>query len=145
MLIFRGQSLPADEWATLPQLSETPLSWGPFVLTEWVKGERLVFDRNEHWAGETGVSQIIIIYIEDTNQAVAQLLSGDVDMLERATLGGGAEVQTLIDQNTVKDRHHFVNAIGELVAAILDMHRGFAVRHVTAVDIGLTGHPQPLL
>jgi ABC-type transport system substrate-binding protein len=37
------------------------------------------------------------LIIPDTNQAVAQLLSGEVDYVEKATLGGGAEVQTVID------------------------------------------------
>jgi ABC-type transport system substrate-binding protein len=67
------------------------------MITEWAKGERMVLETNPYWEGGTGVQQIIIVFIEDTNQAVAQLLSGDLDYLERATLGGGAEVQTVVD------------------------------------------------
>lgn len=90
--------VPAVEWQTLPEIAETPLSAGPFYIEEWSKGDRIVMQRNPHfWGGDTGVESIIIVFIQDTNQAVAQLLSGDVDFLERATLGGGAEVQTLVD------------------------------------------------
>ncbi|NJN83154.1 MAG: peptide ABC transporter substrate-binding protein, partial [Caldilineaceae bacterium] len=92
------KDVPGAEWQTLPEVAETPLSFGAFYISEWAKGERIVFERNPYWEGDvTGINQIVIVFVEDTNQAVAQLLNGDVDFLERATLGGGAEVQTLID------------------------------------------------
>jgi ABC-type transport system substrate-binding protein len=40
---------------------------------------------------------VIFVFVADTNQAVAQLLNGDVDYLDDSTLGAGAEVQTVID------------------------------------------------
>jgi len=91
------KDVPAAEWQTLPEISESRLSYGPFVLTEWAKGSRMVFDANPYYEPAPKVSQVIITFVQDTNQAVAQLLSGDVDYLERATLGGGAEVQTVVD------------------------------------------------
>ncbi len=89
--------VPAAEWQTLPEIAESRLSYGPFVLTEWAKGSRMVFEANPYYEPAPKVAQVIITFIQDTNQAVAQLLSGDVDYLERATLGGGAEVQTVVD------------------------------------------------
>jgi hypothetical protein len=35
----RLADVPAVEWATLPEIAETPLSYGPFVLTEWIRGQ----------------------------------------------------------------------------------------------------------
>lgn len=89
--------VPAAEWATLPEIAEKPLSAGPFMITEWVKGERIEMDVNPYFEPAPKVQKVIIVFIQDTNQAVAQLLAGDLDYLERATLGGGAEVQTVID------------------------------------------------
>jgi len=89
--------VPAAEWATLPEIAETPLSFGPFMISEWIKGQSITLDANPHYAPGTGVQQIIVVIIPDTNQAVAQLLSGDVDYVEKATLGAGAEVQTVLD------------------------------------------------
>jgi ABC-type transport system substrate-binding protein len=89
--------VPAAEWATLPEVAERPLSYGPFVITEWQRGTSITLEANPHYAGGTGVQRIIVLIIQDTNQAVAQLLSGEVDYLEKATLGAGAEVQTVID------------------------------------------------
>jgi ABC-type transport system substrate-binding protein len=74
-----------------------PLSYGPFVITEWLRGQSITMEANPHFAGGAGVQRIIVLIIPDTNQAVAQLLSGEVDYLERATLGAGAEVQTVLD------------------------------------------------
>lgn len=89
--------VPAAEWATLPEIAEMPLSYGPFVITEWVKGQSLTMDANPYYEAGTGAQRITVLFIPDTNQAVAQLLSGDVDYVEKATLGGGAEVQLVAD------------------------------------------------
>ena len=89
--------VPAAEWRTLPEIAERPLSYGPFMITDWQKGQSVTLERNPHYEGDVGVERIIVLFITDTNQAVAQLLSGDVDYVEKATLGGGAEVQTVVD------------------------------------------------
>ncbi len=93
----RLADVPAVEWATLPEIAEKPLSFGPFVITDWQRGQSITMEANPHYAPGAGVQRIIVLIIPDTNQAVAQLLSGEVDYLEKATLGGGAEVQTVVD------------------------------------------------
>lgn len=93
----RLADVPAEEWLTLPEIAETPLSAGPFYISEWIKGQSITMQANPYWEGGTGVQTVIVVFVTDTNQAVAQLLNGDVDYLEKATLGGGAEVQTLVD------------------------------------------------
>jgi ABC-type transport system substrate-binding protein len=89
--------VPAAEWATLPEITEKPLSHGPFMVTDWAKGQSITLEANPYYEPAPGAKKIVIQIIEDTNQAVAQLLSGEVDYLEKATLGGGAEVQTVVD------------------------------------------------
>ena len=91
------KDVPAEQWATLPEIIEKPLSFGPFVISEWVKGQNMTLEANPHYAGGTGVKKIVVQFIPDNNQAVAQLLSGDVDYLEKTTLGAGSEVQTVMD------------------------------------------------
>jgi ABC-type transport system substrate-binding protein len=91
------KDVPAAEWATLPEIAEMPLSNGPYMITEWNKGESMTLEANPHYAAGTGAQRIIVTFIADTNQAVAQLINGDVDYLEKATLGGGPEVQTVLD------------------------------------------------
>lgn len=91
------KDVPAAEWSTLPEIAEKPLSFGPYMITDWQKGQSLTLEANPYYNGTVGVKKIVAVFIEDTQQAVAQLLSGDVDLLEKSTLGAGAEVQTVVD------------------------------------------------
>jgi ABC-type transport system substrate-binding protein len=92
------KDVPAAEWQTLPEIAETPLSFGAYYITEWVKGQSLTLAANPYfWGGEVATPNVIYVFVADTNQAVAQLLNGDVDYLDSSTLGAGAEVQTVID------------------------------------------------
>lgn len=91
------KDVPAAEWQTLPELAETPLAFGPYYVKEWVKGQSITLAKNPHYAGEVATPNVIFVLLADTNQAVAQLLNGDVDYLDDSTLGAGAEVQTVID------------------------------------------------
>ncbi len=46
----------------------------------------------------------------------------------------------LIDEAPAHDCDHLVDAVGELEAAVLDMHRRLAMRQILAGDIGDAGH-----
>lgn len=101
--------VPAAEWQTLPEIIERPLSTGPYVLKEWVKGQSMTFEANpNYYKGEVKVKRVIIKFIADTNQAVAQLLTGEVDVLGSETLGAGAEVQTVIEAGNRGEIQAFV-------------------------------------
>jgi len=89
--------VPAEEWLTLPEIAERPLSFGPYYVKEWNKGQNLVLEQNPYYGGDVATPNIIFVFVADGNQAVAQLLNGDVDIVEKSTLGAGAEVQTVID------------------------------------------------
>lgn len=98
--------VPANEWTTLPEISEKPLSIAPYVITEWVKGQSMTFEANPHYfGGEPAIKRVVIVFVPDTTQLVAQLISGDVDYVEKATLGGGAEVQLVKDAGDAGNLH----------------------------------------
>lgn len=103
--------VPAAEWQTLPEIIDRPLSNGPYVLKEWVKGQSMTFEANpNYYKGEVKIKTVIIKFIADTNQAVAQLLTGEVDVLGSETLGAGAEVQTVIEAGNRGEIQAFVVA-----------------------------------
>jgi ABC-type transport system substrate-binding protein len=103
--------VPAAEWATLPEIVEDPLSSGPYVLDSWEKGQSMTFTRNPNYAGTApAIETVVIQFIADTNQAVAQLLTGEVDVLGTETLGAGAEVQTVLDAAAAGDVQAFTIA-----------------------------------
>ncbi len=90
--------VPAKEWSTLPEIAEQPLSYGPYRLVEWQKGQRMVFEANpNYYKGEVAIKTLIIEFFDDTNQAVAQLLTGNVDVLGSETLGAGPELETVLE------------------------------------------------
>ena len=103
--------VPAAEWQNLPEIIERPLSNGPYILKEWVKGQSMTFEANpNYYKGEVKIKRVIIKFIADTNQAVAQLLTGEVDVLGSETLGAGAEVQTVIEAGNRGEIQAFVVA-----------------------------------
>ncbi|MCS6909922.1 MAG: ABC transporter substrate-binding protein [Anaerolineales bacterium] len=87
--------IPAKEWSTLKEIAELPMGTGPYIIKEWTKGQQMVFEANPNfYKGAPKIKKIIIKFIADTKQAVAQLLTGDVDMLFGETLVG-AEAGTV--------------------------------------------------
>ncbi|NJP07368.1 MAG: peptide ABC transporter substrate-binding protein [Chloroflexaceae bacterium] len=91
--------VPASEWSTLPEIAERPLSYGPYRVVDWQKGQRMTLEANPfYYRGEPAIKTIIIEFYEDTNQAVAQLLNGSVDVLGRETLGAGPELETVLQE-----------------------------------------------
>lgn len=90
--------VPASEWSTLTEVAEEPLSYGPYRLVEWQKGQRMVFEANPFYYGDPPpIPNVIIQFFPDTNQAIAQLLTGGVDVLGTETLGAGTEIQSVLD------------------------------------------------
>lgn len=87
--------VPAKEWSTLPEIAEMPMGYGPYIIKEWKKGQSIKLTANPYYKPIAKIKNITIVFIEDTNQAKAQLLSGDVDWLEKSTLG--ADFADLID------------------------------------------------
>lgn len=93
-VISDGRTLadvPAKEWATLPEVSEKPLAYGPYKLVEWVKGEKMVFAANEYWVGPAPKSPNFVIVFLTAESAEAALLSGQVDILASESLAGLSE------------------------------------------------------
>jgi ABC-type transport system substrate-binding protein len=83
--------VPASEWTTLPEIAESPIGVGPYVLKEWVKGEKMVFEANPfYYGGAPKTPNIVITFIASEN-AEAQLLGGQVDILDNTTLVGVSE------------------------------------------------------
>ena len=90
----KGKTLaevPAKDWATLPEIAENPMGTGPYILTEWVKGEKMVFAPNPYyWKGAAATPNVVIAFLTAEN-AEAQLLTGAVDLLGSETLAGLSE------------------------------------------------------
>ncbi|MBI5964311.1 MAG: peptide ABC transporter substrate-binding protein [Chloroflexi bacterium] len=102
--------VPAAEWATLPEVAEKPLAYGPYKLVEWVKGEKMVFTANEYWVGTPAKSPNLVIQIITAESAEALLLGGEIDILDSTSLAGLS--QTLADAEVAGTIKTFVEAGG---------------------------------
>lgn len=96
---------------------------GPYRVTEFVTGQRIVLEPNAHWNGKPpGFKRIIIRAIENTSALQANLLSGDVDMSPGEGMGLTIDqVLTLRRQNP--DRFNYVFRPG-LAYSHIDVNLG---------------------
>jgi ABC-type transport system substrate-binding protein len=85
------KDVPAKEWATLPEIAESTWGFGPYMITEWVKGEKIVLAAHPGWWGGTPATPNFIVSIITPENAEAQLLGGQVDILASETLAGISE------------------------------------------------------
>ena len=90
--------VPAKDWATNPLVAETPLSYGPYKLVEWVKGEKMVFAANENWVGAAPKTPNLVIQFITSESQEALLLGGEIDILDATSLAGLTE--TLVAAET---------------------------------------------
>jgi ABC-type transport system substrate-binding protein len=102
--------VPAKEWVTLTEVAEKPMSFGPYKLVEWVKGEKLVYDANPYWIGPAPKSPNLVIQIITAESAESLLLGGEVDVLDSTTLAGLSE--TLVAAEAEGKIKTFVEAGG---------------------------------
>jgi peptide/nickel transport system substrate-binding protein len=64
--------------------AQFPPGTGPFRFVEWVRGQRVVFQRFEnHWGHRAYVDRIVLRPIPDTTVRFTALQAGDVDIIER--------------------------------------------------------------
>ena len=58
-----------------------PVGTGPFVMSDWVRGDRIVLKKNldYHVKGVPRVDRVVFRFISDPNAALAALKAGDVD------------------------------------------------------------------
>jgi peptide/nickel transport system substrate-binding protein len=81
--LYGGMLSPSHTMATdAATLATKPNGTGPFMLTEWVKGERLVLEANpSHWRGPASVSKITARPILEDAARIAALQAGEVDFI----------------------------------------------------------------
>jgi peptide/nickel transport system substrate-binding protein len=99
-------SLTATQWFFFPpayyaevgrsDFSQAPIGTGPFMLTEWIQGDRIVLDKNpNYWRdGFPKLDRLIFRPITESSTRAAAIQTGEVDIVNRlspdeaASLGG---------------------------------------------------------
>jgi peptide/nickel transport system substrate-binding protein len=82
--------LPPTQLATSDLAARQPLGWGPYVISEWVAGEYIRLQKNDHYfrseEGYPRFDRIIYRFIgQDSGASLAALASGQCDLVERSS------------------------------------------------------------
>jgi peptide/nickel transport system substrate-binding protein len=66
-------------------VGRNPSGSGPFKLSEWVAGERLVLERNpDYWGPKPYLDKIVLRYIADESTRMAGLEAGELQVIQNA-------------------------------------------------------------
>jgi peptide/nickel transport system substrate-binding protein len=61
--------------------SENPVSAGPWKFVEWVKGDRVVLERNvDYWSGPPPIERLVFRVVPEATTALAELQAGTIDI-----------------------------------------------------------------
>ena len=99
----------AQAWGVATPVNEL-VSLGPFVLSRYEPGQRLVFDRNPHyWKKDASgtalpnLDQLILEVVPDQNAELVRLQAGQIDMLQQQVRPEDiATLRPMADQGKVK-------------------------------------------
>lgn len=82
MAIWPAHYCDASQGFTQWECASKPLSTGPFILTEWVLGDHLTFERNPNYfeQGKPSIDEIIVRIVPDETVRKQLLINGDADL-----------------------------------------------------------------
>jgi peptide/nickel transport system substrate-binding protein len=77
--------------------SEAPVGSGPFMMREWVRGEKLVLDKNPYYwkEGQPYVDTFIIEYVPDENTRMLKIESGEAQIATEVPYAQLERIQSL--------------------------------------------------
>jgi peptide/nickel transport system substrate-binding protein len=77
--------MTADEMLASPDVTDAPLSHGPYTVQEWARGEQLVLQKNPFYyratEGLPNIDQVTIRFDVDVSDATQAITSGDCDVI----------------------------------------------------------------
>ncbi len=88
----------------LTGFGQEPIGTGPFMLTEWVRGDRIVLDRNpNYWRkGYPKLDRIIFRPITESSTRAAAIQTGEVDIVSRLSPDEAASLEGVDGVNVIE-------------------------------------------
>jgi peptide/nickel transport system substrate-binding protein len=65
----------------LSGFSKRPVGWGPYIVSQWVKGDRIVLRANDAYPVKPTYRTVVVRDVPDPAQSVRVMQNGSVDML----------------------------------------------------------------
>jgi ABC-type transport system substrate-binding protein len=89
-IVFDGRKLadmPFNQWGGLEEVVHHPLGVGPYVIRDWINGERIELEANPYYfQGPPATPNIVIRFLEH-DDVIRDLLAGEVDVVDWETIG----------------------------------------------------------
>lgn len=102
---------PANQLPDVDISSRTPLGWGPFMVAEWIPGEKILLEKNPNYFrirdGYPKTELIQIRFISDPDLALSELIAGRCDLIE-PTVNLEDHVGLLQEMQTAEQARMFV-------------------------------------
>lgn len=82
VVIWPAHYCDAEQGFSTWDCASQPLSNGPYILTEWVVGDHMTFDRNPNYyeQGKPAIDQIVVKIVPDESVRKEMLKNGDADL-----------------------------------------------------------------
>ena len=108
-------------------LAENPIGTGPYALTSFDSKTKATLVKNEYYwqEGKPYIDELVYKVVDDDNQALNQLLAGEIDGIEDLSLSNASNVDGNADTKTATS---FSYNVEELFFNTLDEH--FSDEHV---------------
>lgn len=80
-----GIQSPASIQKYGQDILRNPVGTGPYKLTSWVQGDKMVLERNpDYWGPKPYLDKIVVKYIADPSTRMASIQSGELDVIQNA-------------------------------------------------------------
>ena len=88
----------------LTGFGQAPIGTGPFMLTEWVQGDRIVLDKNpNYWReGFPKLDRLIFRPITESSTRLAAVQTGEVDVVSRLSPDEAAQLEGVDGVNVIE-------------------------------------------
>ena len=135
--------IPPGYWTQVgpAKFAQTPVGTGPFKLTEWVKDDRVVMDRNPNYWGAApkGIERVIWKPVPDDTARAVGLETGEYDVAAGLTVGAAPRIQGMRNLQLVTvDSYRVFNMILSMVpkhqSPLQDRRVRLAVNHAIDAD-----------
>ena len=78
-------NLSREEFLTSAQTTQRPLSWGPYQVIEWIRGDHITLKKNEQYHGNSNeipaFDSLVFRFIDGGEEALAAFSSGECQII----------------------------------------------------------------
>jgi peptide/nickel transport system substrate-binding protein len=103
-------NFPANDLAKADFASRTPTGWGPYMIDEWLSGDRITLKKNPYYFraadGYPKVETLVFRFIPDPAAAISEMVAGRCDILD-PTINLDQHVNILQEMQTAGQAQFF--------------------------------------